>query len=168
VFEDVAEGGDGAAVGGGGVAEVVEVEGIGEGVGLELETDLDDIEGCDDEAEGSRVKGRLAKALGRDRWVLCANRDIRPATAPAVTTWSREPCEVYQQQRKTERKKSARQMKVETKSITHLIFEAFSGRHAAASGAEKAGRQDARAEGVRRFTGMLLSSRSSLKSRESC
>jgi hypothetical protein len=47
VPEDVLDGVDGAAVGGG-FAEGG--EGVGEGVWLELEADLDDVEGGDDES----------------------------------------------------------------------------------------------------------------------
>ena len=46
VAKDVGEGAEGAAVGWGGAERV---EGVGEGVGLELEADLNDIEGGDDE-----------------------------------------------------------------------------------------------------------------------
>lgn len=58
--EDVAEGGERAFVDGP-AAEVAVSERVGEGVGLELQADFDDVEGCDDEA----VRGvdRLVTAL---------------------------------------------------------------------------------------------------------
>jgi hypothetical protein len=75
---------DGAAVGGG-FAEGG--EGVGEGVWLELEADLDDVEGGDDES------GRRAhKLLTLYRGSLKAYRETSPAIAPAEMTWSFEPC----------------------------------------------------------------------------
>ena len=86
MFEDVAQGGEGAAVGGR-VAETV--QGVGEGVRLELEADFDDIERRDDEP-GRR--NRLAWETNSVLQKLAAlYLDTRPATAPAATTCSREP-----------------------------------------------------------------------------
>ena len=87
--EDVADGGDGAAVGGCGAERV---EGVGEGVRLELEADLDDVEGCDDEA--GKVEGVVSRKTDdswRGRGRREAYRETRPAMAPAVTTCSLEP-----------------------------------------------------------------------------
>lgn len=55
LVEDGAEGAEGAGVDGLAVGVVAGGEGVGEGVGLELEADLDYVEGGDDEAGGGRV-----------------------------------------------------------------------------------------------------------------
>lgn len=83
--EDVLEGGDRARVRGGFAQGG---EGVGEGVRLELEADLDDVERRDDEPGRDRVSA--------DGWTVRdgrgAYRDTRPAMAPAETTWSFVPC----------------------------------------------------------------------------
>lgn len=84
MLDDVAEGGDGAAV----RRRVAEgEEGVGEGVRLELQADLDDIERCDDEAEAVLVTAEIMMGMRLETY-----RDTSPAIAPADMVWSLEPC----------------------------------------------------------------------------
>lgn len=65
LVEDGAEGAEGAEVGGAAAVGGAGGKGVGEGVGLELEADLDYVEGGDDEAGGGRV---LVVVLRRRVW----------------------------------------------------------------------------------------------------
>lgn len=85
MFQDVGDGRDGAAVGWG-VAQVV--EGVGEGVRLELQADLDNVQRGYDEAAETIVS---ARTLSWEKQSGRTNREMRPAKAPAETTCNREP-----------------------------------------------------------------------------
>lgn len=65
-------------------------EGVGQGVDLKLQADLDDVEGRDHKAAHMSAMSMMVRRPKDEEY-----RETRPATAPAITTCHWEPCEIY-------------------------------------------------------------------------
>lgn len=64
--------------------------GIGQRMRLELETDLDDIEGSNNESRDQLISV-LAIIVRRGQEIKETHLETKPATAPAAMTWTLEP-----------------------------------------------------------------------------